>query len=500
MSELALPNSGSVELPHGERLLSDELLARLVGRGSARSFATLYERHHQAIYRYCRSILRDEHDAQDALQSAMTRAYAALRMRERDLAVKPWLFRIAHNESISLLRKRRHELELSDARDRAGPEIDGALELRERMSTLLADIRELPERQRGALVMRELSGLSIEEIAGALAISPGGAKQALFEARSSLQDLQEGRDMRCEDVRQAISARDGRVLRGRKIRAHTRACEGCRDFRAAIGEREAGLRALAPPLPVPAAGAILARSLAGGSTHGGGGAAIGSSTAAVGGGSAAAGGSSSLTGHAASSMIAKGLAGVAMMAAATAGTVRLENHGSAHTRADRASPVATHRHPSAAGRGLPTVTGAAPTAIARAHAHTRTQGGAGGTLTLHGTVGGSPTLPASAGALSQALAARGAQSRGRSRSAEAPGKRTGNRTRAKGKQGQPPRNPQAQGRAHEAQPTNHRTPPARAAPSGGTSGKRGGPPAKTTAPSPAGTSSTARPQTAQPTH
>src|SRR6516162_4747099 len=89
MSDLALPTRSRPELALGGRLLSDERLTRLVSKGSARAFAVLYQRHHQALYRYCRSIVRNQEDAQDALQSAMMRALEALQARERDLAVRP---------------------------------------------------------------------------------------------------------------------------------------------------------------------------------------------------------------------------------------------------------------------------------------------------------------------------------------------------------------------------------------------------------------------------
>ncbi|HWX43904.1 MAG TPA: RNA polymerase sigma factor [Solirubrobacteraceae bacterium] len=217
MSDIALPIHGASGLPLAERLLSDERLAKLAGRGDARAFTTLYERHHQAIYRYCRSIVRNDHDAQDALQSAMARAYMALCASERDLAVRPWLFRIAHNEAISILRRRPQEDQLVDVHESLDSDVERTAEERERLCILLADLQALPERQRAALLMRELSGLSIEEIAGALSVSTGAAKQTLFEARSSLHEFAKGRAMECEAVRRAISERDGRVLRGRGL-------------------------------------------------------------------------------------------------------------------------------------------------------------------------------------------------------------------------------------------------------------------------------------------
>src|SRR3954466_8957176 len=96
------------------RLRREGVLRSRAARGDAEAFAAIYEEHHQALYRYCRSILRDEHDAQDALQSALTRAFAALRDEQRDFELRPWLFRIAHNEAISLVRRRRAASELHD--------------------------------------------------------------------------------------------------------------------------------------------------------------------------------------------------------------------------------------------------------------------------------------------------------------------------------------------------------------------------------------------------
>src|SRR5262245_12556924 len=100
------------------RLRRETPLRSRAARGDAAAFAAVYERHHQALYRYCRSILRHDEDAQDALQNAMARAFAALEREDRDFELRPWLFRIAHNEAISILRRRRETDELDDtARD-----------------------------------------------------------------------------------------------------------------------------------------------------------------------------------------------------------------------------------------------------------------------------------------------------------------------------------------------------------------------------------------------
>src|SRR4051794_12213608 len=101
-------------IPATLRLRREGTLRSRAARGDAAAFAAVYERHHQALYRYCRSILHHEEDAQDALQSTMAKAFAALQDERRDFELKPWLFRIAHNEAVSILRRRRETTELGD--------------------------------------------------------------------------------------------------------------------------------------------------------------------------------------------------------------------------------------------------------------------------------------------------------------------------------------------------------------------------------------------------
>lgn len=250
------------------RLLGDDRLARRAARGDADAFAVVCERYHQPLYRYCRAITGNDEDAADALQNALLSAMRALPGETRAIALKPWLYRIAHNEAVSLLRRRRPHADLGAAADleSTGPEVDS--DIRERIERLMTDLAELPERLRGALVMRELSGLGYDEIATALGTTRGGAKQALYDARGALHDFERGREMSCEEVMRQISARDGRRLRARRTRAHLRGCAECRSFRDALGSRQADLGALAPPLPAAAAGAILQGVIGGGSGGG----------------------------------------------------------------------------------------------------------------------------------------------------------------------------------------------------------------------------------------
>src|SRR3954462_14913768 len=87
-------------------VLSDDRLAKLAAGGSTAAISAIYRRHHQAIYRYCLSIVANEHDARDALQDTMASALRALQGEEREISLRPWLFRIAHNEAVTVLRKR----------------------------------------------------------------------------------------------------------------------------------------------------------------------------------------------------------------------------------------------------------------------------------------------------------------------------------------------------------------------------------------------------------
>jgi RNA polymerase sigma factor (sigma-70 family) len=227
-----------------------------------RAIAAIYERYHQSLYRFCFSIVGNAEDAEDALQNAMLKAIRAIPGEQREIQLKPWLYRIAHNESIEVLRKRREEAQIDPelVASTTGPEETAAT--RERLRRVLADLSELPERQRGALVMRELAGLGFGEIGEALGTSEAVARQTVYEARLGLHQLEAGREMSCESVMRQISDADGRTMRRRDIRAHLRACSACRQFRDSIEGRSRDLAAIAP-LPAAASAGILHALLGG---------------------------------------------------------------------------------------------------------------------------------------------------------------------------------------------------------------------------------------------
>jgi RNA polymerase sigma factor (sigma-70 family) len=291
------------------RLLSDERLAGLAAAGDRAAFGVIFDRHHQELFRYCVSLTRNPDDAADALQSTMLRALRALEGETRRIAVRPWLYRIAHNECMTVLRSRPQAGEAAETTASGSWDVEASAEARAQLDQLLGDIRQLPERQRGALVMRELGGLPYGEIAAALETSPAAAKQAIYDARRTLYELAKGRDMECDRVRRMLSDGDGRAVRARSIRAHLRACEDCRGFRSVTVARKSALASLVPGMPAGAAAQIMRTVVAGGASGAGG------ATAGLGGGGVVA--------SLAAPLVVKSAAALVAAAAVGAGTMEV---------------------------------------------------------------------------------------------------------------------------------------------------------------------------------
>jgi len=283
--------------------MSDAKLARRATQGDERAFAAIFDRYHQEIYRFCLSILGNAEDARDALQNTMLKALQALPDEKREIRLRPWLYRVAHNEAIDLVRKRRETAAVDPELAAPGNGVADTVAQRERLRQLLLDLGDLPERQRAALVMRELGGLAFEQIAEAFGTSPATARQTVYEARVNLRSLEEGREMSCEEVMHRLSNADGRVSRRRDLKAHLRACSDCRAFRDAIDARHRDFAALAP-LPAVASAGILHAILGGAQGAAGGAAGTSGATVAVGAGKAVSAG-----------LVAKSAATVAVVAA-----------------------------------------------------------------------------------------------------------------------------------------------------------------------------------------
>ena len=248
---------------------SDEVLARRVGKGDEAAFEEIYRRYADRLFRYCASILGSREEAEEAMQSVLFSAFGALREPGREVRqVRAWLYRIAHNRALDMLRRRREAEPLTGLEQSPAPRPDDQAAIRADLAQLQRDLAALEPLPRSALVLRELGGLSHAEIGVALESTPTGAKRMISEAREALYAFEQGRGLACAEVRERISDLDGRVLRGRTIRGHLRHCSGCESFRARIAARRRGLPLLYPPLAAPAAQAGLEAILGTGGSAG----------------------------------------------------------------------------------------------------------------------------------------------------------------------------------------------------------------------------------------
>ncbi len=170
------------------RLQSDERLAELAANGHEAAFDAIVDRYRAPLMRYCAGIVGPSR-AEDAAQQALINAHDALQRTDEVRHLRSWLYRIAHNASLNVLRAVRDDVSLDAASDATAVAEDGpaaAFERSERFRATVDALRELPERQRAALVLRELEGRSHEEIAATLGVTKGSARQHLMRARVAL--------------------------------------------------------------------------------------------------------------------------------------------------------------------------------------------------------------------------------------------------------------------------------------------------------------------------
>ena len=167
------------------RTQSDERLVDLVRAGSEPAFEAIVSRYRRPLLRYCTRILPEER-AEDVVQQAFVRAYDSMRSREAELALRPWLYRIAHNTALNALRDRGLRHEALDESIDGVEQPDQALERAQGVRAVLGAVRELPARQRDAIVLREIEGKSYDEIAVELGVTGGAVRQLLNRARHSV--------------------------------------------------------------------------------------------------------------------------------------------------------------------------------------------------------------------------------------------------------------------------------------------------------------------------
>jgi RNA polymerase sigma-70 factor, ECF subfamily len=204
----------------------DSELAARVAAGERAAFEALMRRHNRALFRTARAILRDDAEAEDALQEAYLQAYRAIGGFRAEAKLKTWLARIVANEALMRVRKRarRAEIvplqagvsatEINEIPDENMNETPERSAQRTEMRRLLeAQIDSLPDDYRVVFVLRAVQEMSVEETAEALGIPPATVRTRLFRARSLLREgLAAKIDIACEEAFSFAGERCDRIV------------------------------------------------------------------------------------------------------------------------------------------------------------------------------------------------------------------------------------------------------------------------------------------------
>lgn len=178
----------------------DQALVAAARSGDRQAFGKLVERYQRRVYALAFGIVRNRDDAWDVAQEAFVKAYRNLDRYEGTAAFFTWLYRITYNLSIDVLREkgRRDQVALEenqnveDALRRDGRPTDHPDDMatrKELQGVLQTAMNRLTEKHRAIIVLREVEGLSYEEMADVLGISKGTVMSRLFHARQNLQAL-----------------------------------------------------------------------------------------------------------------------------------------------------------------------------------------------------------------------------------------------------------------------------------------------------------------------
>ena len=208
--------------------LPDAELARRVAAQDHEAFRVLMRRYNQRLYRTARSVLKDDAEAEDAVQEAYLLAYRAIGRFRGDARLSTWLVRIVVNEAVTRLRKRGRSAEVirldGDAEpdseiaeadmDEATPEQPEHAALRAETRRLLeSKIDELPDAFRVVFVLRALEEHSVEETAAALAVPEATVRTRFFRARGLLREaLSKEIDLAYGDAFAFAGARCDRIV------------------------------------------------------------------------------------------------------------------------------------------------------------------------------------------------------------------------------------------------------------------------------------------------
>ena len=169
----------------------DALRADLKVEGDA-LLADYVQRYRRLIERLCRILLADSGDAEDAAQQTFLLAYQSLLSGTRPHHPRAWLCTIARRECWARDHRRRRERAAAQPETRTEPDPAERTVLRAELATISAGLEQLPARQRQAIVLREMAGMSYTQLAAALEVSESAAEALLVRARRNLRDARLG--------------------------------------------------------------------------------------------------------------------------------------------------------------------------------------------------------------------------------------------------------------------------------------------------------------------
>jgi len=256
------------------RFTRDDELVRLVRAGDERAFEVVYDRHHRGILSFCRHMLGSREEAEDAVQHTFIAAHRDLARSDRPIRLKAWLYTIARNRCLSVLRARREERALDDVPEPSVEGLASEVQRREDLRDMLADLQRLPDDQRAALVLAELGALSHEEIGTTLGVRKDKVKALVFQARESLAASRQARNADCVEIQEQLAVLRGGALRRTLLRRHVEVCPACRAFKAEVRRQRGAMAVVLPVVPsVALKEGILGAIGAGAAAAGGGGAA-----------------------------------------------------------------------------------------------------------------------------------------------------------------------------------------------------------------------------------
>jgi RNA polymerase sigma factor (sigma-70 family) len=354
MEVSALPQPSSISGLRGPsallRLQSDERLIALTRRGHHAAFEVLCSRYQSRLLSFCRHMLASKEDAEDVLQEVFAAAFNAVLADDRPINVRPWLYRIARNRSLNHLRRATatgvDSMDIHFAEN--GISTSDKVLRRESFRELIADVHQLPETQRTALLLREIDALSYDQIAEAMDTTVPSVKSLLVRARISLAEAAESRKLSCEEVRFELGeAAEGLTKLGAPARRHLRTCDRCAGFKKQLKTTNTALAAVLPVAPLlmlkKMVLAKLGLTASAGGAHVASGAGAGATVGAGAAAGAAAGGSSFAGG-----MMTAGAGALATKAAAGLAAAALVTAGAVATDQQVASSPPHHHHRQAA--------------------------------------------------------------------------------------------------------------------------------------------------------